>query len=484
MRYLFSILCLSALTACSVGPDYIKPVAVSELPASYKEMPGWKLCTPQNDRLPGKWWERYNDPQLNALEERLTISSQTIRQAEAQYRQASALVQSARAGYYPGVSIGASATRAQRSSNAASSQGTSSGLTSDFLLPLNLSWEIDLWGRIRRTVEASEAGAAASADDLAAIRLSMQAALASNYFQLRILDTQKTLLDETVANYRKYLELTNNRYQIGIAAKSDLLQAETQLKNTEAQAIDLELQRAQLEHAIALLIGIPASQFSLSSTILTPPPPEFPMAVPSELLEQRPDIAAAERRMAAANAQIGASKAAWFPAIRLSAAAGQESSTISNWLDWPSRFWSIGPSVSQAVFDGGLRQAQNEQALAIYDSTVAAYRQTVLTAFQEVEDNLAALRILAAEAQMQDEADQAAARTTAVITNQYRAGTVGYLNVISAQTTELATRKTAISLLGRRLVASVQLTKALGGGWQNTGNQPLATEDGSKQPKK
>ncbi len=471
-RYPLYILCLAALTACAVGPGYVKPRAVTELPASFKELAGWKVTTPQDDRLQEKWWQRYNDPQLNDFEERLTVSSQTIRQAEAQYRQASALVRSARAGYYPGASLGASATRSRRSANApGSSQSVSSGPVSDFQLPLSLAWEIDLWGRVRRTVEASEATAAASADDLAGVRLSMQAALAADYFQLRVLDTQKGVLDETVANYQKFLELTRNRYQSGVAAKSDLLQAQTQLKNAAAQAIDLGLQRAQLEHAIAVLLGVPASEFSLASNPITKPPPAVPMIIPSELLEKRPDIAAAERRMAAANAQIGVAKAAYFPILTLSAAGGRESSSIANWLAWPSRFWSVGPAVSENLFDGGLRRSQSEQAQAAYDATVAAYRQTVLTAFQDVEDNLAALRILEAEARVQDEADLAAVQTTAVIANQYQAGIVGYLNVISAQTTELANRKLSLSILERRLVASVQLIKALGGGWQKEHEQ-------------
>jgi len=474
MIRLFIVGCLAAsLTACSVGPEYVRPQAVEAIPSSFKELPGWKVAAPQDDRLQEQWWLRYHDPQLNALEEHLVVSSQSIKQAEAQYRQALALVQSARAGYYPSATLGGSAAYAQGSANTAA--GARNGASSpawDFKLPLDLSWEIDLWGRIRRSVEAGEAGAAASASDLAAVRLSMQAALASSYFQLRALDAQKLLFEETVAAYRKYLELTRNRYQSGIVAKSDLLQAETQLKSTEAQAIDIDLQRAQLEHAIAVLVGVPASQFSLPRSALVELPPAIPAIVPSELLEKRPDIAAAERRMAAANAQIGVAKAAWFPTVRLSATGGLESSSITNWLAWPSRFWSMGPAVSQNLFDGGLRSAQSEQARAAYDAAIAAYRQTVLTSFQEVEDNLVALQMLAAEARVQDEAVEAARQTTTVVTNQYRAGIVGYLNVINAQTAELANRKTALTLLGRRMVASVQLIKALGGGWQKEEGKP------------
>ncbi len=478
-RYLAALSCCLLLSACSVGPAYVRPAAVSEMPVNFKEQPGWKVTVPQAVApVPEQWWELYQDPQLNALMAHLNVSNQTIQQAEAQYRQAKALVQSARAGYFPTVGLGASAVRSQHSANLTSgAKNSSSSAAWDFQLPLDLTWELDLWGRIRRSVEAGEASAAASADDLAAMRLSMQASLAATYFQLRSLEAQQAVFEETVASYRAYRDLTRNRYAGGIVAKSDLLQAETQLKTTEAQAVDLELQRSQLEHALAVLVGVPASQFSLARDSRLEPPPMIPATLPSELLEKRPDIAAAERRMAAANAQIGVARAAWFPTVRLSATAGLESSSISNWLTWPSRFWSMGPSVSQTLFDGGLRSSQSEQARAAYDATVAAYRQTVLTSFQEVEDNLAALRLLGQEAQMQDEAVKAASQTATVVTNQYRAGVVGYLNVISAQTTELNNRKTALAILGRRLVASVQLIKAVGGGWQ----QPGGAGDGKQR---
>lgn len=467
IRMILYSCCAALLSACSVGPEYVRPQAVTDMPNSFKEMPGWKVAASRDGQLQEKWWLCYHDPQLDSLMERLTASSQTIQQAEAQYRQARALVQSARAGYYPTAGIGASAMRTQHSVNAnTGSKSSSTAPAWDFQLPVDLSWEIDLWGRISRNVEASEAGAAASAADLAAARLSMQTTLASNYFQLRVLDAQRIVFDETVAGYRKFLDLTRNRYQSGVAAKSDLLQAETQLKSTEAQALDLDLQRTQLEHAIAVLVGTPASHFSLPMNALVGPPPTVPAAIPSELLEKRPDISASERRMAAANAQVGVAKAAYFPTVKLSATGGLESSSISNWLTWPSRFWSLGPAVSQNLFDGGMRRSQSEQALAAYDATLAAYRQLVLTAFQDVEDNLAALRILAAESQVQDEAVQAARQTTVVVSNQYAAGIVAYLNVINAQTIELNNRKIALSILGRRMVASVQLIKALGGGWQ------------------
>lgn len=473
--FLIPAFAIAAISGCSVGPDYLRPQAMPEIPSSFRESDGWKTATPGGSAvMQEKWWELYGDRQLDRLEEELLASSQSIRQAEAQFRQAQTLVRFAKAGYYPSLSVGAAANRSQKSQNNSSSSSTTTSRTTstvpawDLQLPVDLTWEIDLWGRIRRSVEASVAGAEASGDDLAAVRLSMQASLASTYFQLRGIDSQKILLDETVASYRKYLELTRNRYASGVAAKADVLQAETQLKTTEAQAIDLELQRAQLEHAIAVLVGKPASAFSIRQTPLTVPPPMIPAILPSELLERRPDIAASERRMAQANAQIGVARAAWFPTVKLSATAGLESSSFSNWISWPSRFWSMGPAVSQKLFDGGVRSAQDDQTRAAFDGTVASYRQNVLTAFQDVEDNLAALRILEAEARAQDEAVSAAVQTTAVVTNQYRAGTVSYLNIINAQATELSNRRTAISILSRRLVASVQLVKAIGGGWKKT----------------
>ena len=332
--------------------------------------------------------------------------------------------------------------------------------------PLDLTWELDLWGKIRRGVEASQASAQASAADLAAVTLSTQAELASDYFQLRVLDAQKQLLDATTTVYRKSLELTNSRYAAGVAANSDVLQAETQLKSTEAQTIDLGVQRAQLEHAIALLIGKPPAAFSLPLTASATAIPIIPTTgLPSELLERRPDIASSERSMAAANAQIGVAKAAYFPTISLSASAGLEASSLASLFAWPSRFWSVGPAMAATLFDGGLRKAQADQAWAAYDATVAAYRETVLTAFQGVEDNLAALRILEEEARVQALTVQAAQKVVNITTKQYQAGTVAYLNVIVAQSTALTNEGTALGILGRRLTASVLLVKALGGGW-------------------
>jgi NodT family efflux transporter outer membrane factor (OMF) lipoprotein len=462
---------LMLLTACTVGPDYVRPTA--EAPAAFKEMDGWKQAQPRDQEIKGKWWEAYNDPLLNSLEEQVNISNQNLAQAEAQYRQARALVQSARAGYFPTVSASASESRSRASSSFSSTQLQSTnpvtrGITNNYLLTLDAVWELDVWGRVRRTVESNEANAQASAADLEAARLSAHAELAQNYFQLRALDTQKQLFDDSVAAYEKNLQLTQNQYAAGIVAKADVILAQTQLKSTQAQAIDVGVQRAQLEHAIALLIGKPASVFSIAPAPLTATLPAVPIGVPSELLERRPDVAAAERLVAAANAQIGVAIAAYFPSLTLSASGGYQSSSWSNWLTLPSRFWAVGPALAETLFDGGLRRAQTEQARAAYDGNVAAYRQTVLTGFKEVEDNLAALRILEQEAEVQDEAVQFARQTVALTTNQYKAGTVNYLNVTVVQAAALNNERTAVDILNRRLVASVLLIKALGGGWNSS----------------
>ena len=466
-----------ALSACTVGPDYVRPTV--EVPPVFKEMSSWKTAQPRDHVSRGPWWEAFGDPQLNALERQVTVSNQNLAVAEAQFRQAQALVQAARSGYFPTVSVGASASRTRRPLTS-SGGGTTSTTVSDYTLPVDVTWELDLWGRVRRSVEASRANTQASAADLESVRLSIQSALAQNYFQLRTLDAQKQLLDTTVAYYRKSLELTRNRYTSGVVSRGDVLQAETQLKTTEAQAMDVGVQRAQLEHAIALLLGKPASSFSLAPAPLAVAPPAIPAVVPSQLLERRPDIGAAERRVAAANAQIGVAQAAYYPTVSLSGAAGFEATDLAKWLTWPSRFWSLGAAASETLFEGGLRRAQTEEARAAYDATVAAYRQTVLTGFQEVEDNLATLRILAGEAQVQDEAVKAARQSLELVTNQYRAGTVSYLDVIVVQTAALASERSAVDIAGRRLNASVLLVKALGGGWHAndlpTGDEPGGTD--------
>jgi multidrug efflux pump len=458
---LLAFLAVLFATSCSVGPDYVRPTA--EVPAHYKEMNGWKIAQPGDESLRGKWWKIFNDPALDAYEEQVSISNQNIAQAEAQYRQALALVQSARAGYFPVISAGASYTRSLSSSKVQTEQP---GVTlSDYLLPVSLSWELDVWGKIRRQVEAGVANAQASAADLQSVRLSAQAQLAQSYFQLRVLDEQKRLFAETIVAYQKTLDLTRNRYASGIASKADVLQAETQLKTTQAQAIDIDVQRAQLEHAIALLCGKPASAFSIPVTALNAVPPSIPVGLPSQLLERRPDVASAERLMASANAQIGVAMAAYYPSVTLSATGGFESSSFSDWLSWPSRFWSLGPAISETIFDGGLRSALTAQSRAAYDANVASYRQAVLTAFQGVEDNLAAMRILEDEARAQHEAVRAAQQSEAVAVNQYKEGIVSYLNVITAQTVTLTNKQTELGILSRRMVASAQLIKALGGGW-------------------
>jgi NodT family efflux transporter outer membrane factor (OMF) lipoprotein len=424
------------------------------------EVDGWRLAQPKDNVLRGNWWEIYAIPELNALEEQVAAANQNVAQAEANYRQAQALVRASRSGFYPSVTGGASITRSRRSFEVGGL-----GASNDFLLPIDFSWEVDLWGRVRRTVEANQAGAQASQADLASVLLSAQALLAQDYFQLRTIDAQKKVLEDTIGGYQKTLILTKNRYTAGVASRADVLQAETQLKTAQAQSIDLELQRAQLSHAMALLVGKPPSAFSIPIAPLVATPPAVPIGVPSDLLERRPDIAAAERSVAAANARIGVAEAAFYPNVNLSASAGLEAASLAKWLTWPARFWSVGPAISEDLFNGGLRQAQTGQARAAYDAEVAAYRQTVLTGFQEVEDSLVALRVLEDEARVQQEALVAARQTVDVVTNQYKAGTVSYLNVIVAQTTSLSNEQAALNILGRRMAASVTLVKALGGGW-------------------
>ena len=453
------------LTACTLaGPNYQRPEPVATMPLAYKEETGWKLAKPHDGLSDEHWWELYHDPQLNALAEQVAGGNQNIREAEARLRQAHAFVGAAKAGAAPVGSAGVAASRALRSQNLGSGVGTGSSV-SDFQIPLQVAWELDLWGKIRLGVEASEANDAASNADLAALRLSMQAELVGDYFQVQALDVQKQLLNDTMVAYRKILGVTRNRYAAGVAGKADQLQAESQLQSVEAQAVDLDVQRSQLEHAIAVLIGTPPAAFALPPETHSSPILVIPPGLPSELLERRPDIAAAERRMAAANAQIGVAAAAYFPAIRLGAAAGVESAGLGTWLSWPSRFWSLGPILAATLFDGGLRQAQSEQALASYDASVATYRQSVLTAFQEVEDALATLKTLEEEASVQEAALQTAKQSVAVVTNQYQAGTVSSLNLLVAQAALLANDRTTMAIQSRRLTASVLLVKALGGGW-------------------
>ncbi len=474
----------AALCGCMVGPNYVRPPA--DTPAAYKEAQGWKRAEPQDEQPRGNWWEVFNDPELNALVTQVAVTNQTIKAAEARVREARAMTAAARAALFPLVTADASATRSGTGSRGGASGGSAGGgqvarVGNSFNVALDASWEIDLWGGIRRTIEASEATAQASVADLGAAQLSAQALLAEDYFMLRVADAQIRLLNDTVAAYEKSLQLTRNQYAVGVAGRADVAQAETQLKSTQAQAIDAGVQRAQLEHAIAVLVGKPPAELALA---IKPEPTAFPVtpvAVPSELLERRPDIAAGERRAAAANAQIGVAEAAFFPALTLSASGGFQSSVLSQLFTLPSRFWSLGPAtLAQVIFDAGLRQAQTTQAIATYDENVANYRQIVLSAFQDVEDNLAALRILEQEAAVQDEAVKSARESLSITLNQYRAGTANYLAVVVVQAVALSNERTALTIRGQRLTASVGLIKALGGGWDQA---PAAAANGAAQPK-
>jgi len=480
-RRALSVLCaaatITALSGCAVGPDYKKP-DVTGVQAytddAWKEQAGWKPAQPSDALERGAWWEIFGDPVLDDLVKQVDVSNQSLKQAEAQYRQASALVSGARANFWPTVSASISSTRTGRYSTSGGGTVTGGtvaagkGITNSYQAPLSASWEPDLWGSVRRTVEGDVASAQASAATLANTRLSLQATLVQTYFQLRTADEQKRLLDDTVAAYQKALDLTQNQYNVGVAARSDVVQAQTQLKSAQAQAIDLGVARAQYEHAIAVLVGKTPVQFSLAPQPLKIQPPAIPLELPSVLLERRPDVAVAERQAAQANAQIGVATAAWFPTLSLSATGGYSNSVWSQLFEAPSRYWSIGPKIAETLFDGGARRAQTAQARAGYDAAVANYRQVSLSAFQNVEDSIAALRILEQEAQAQDEAVKLAEQSLAIALNQYRAGIVSYLNVITAQNTAYSNERSAITLLGTRLNDSVGLIKALGGGWQAT----------------
>ncbi len=454
-----------ALAACSIGPDYVRPSAPA--PASYKEAEGWKRAQPQ-DHLPrGEWWGVFNDARLDALEAQVVIDNQTIKAAEARVREARALTQAAQAALFPIVSGNASAARSGVGSRGSNGNVNVQGGTGNrYSIALDANWEIDVWGRVRRQIEAAGANTQASTADLEAAKLSAQALLAQDYFLLRVQDAEIRLLNETIAAYARSLQLTQNQYNVGVAARSDVVQAQTQLKSTQAQAIDAGVTRAQLEHAIAALTGKAPAEVSIAANETPLAYPDIPLGVPSELLERRPDIAAAERRAAAANAQIGVAEAAFFPSLTLSATGGFQSSVLSQLLSLPNRFWSLGPAIAQTIFDAGLRRAQTEQAIAAYDETVANYRQTVLTGFQEVEDNLAALRILEQEAAVQADAVSAAREALTIVTNQYRAGIANYLAVVVIQAATLSNERTALAIEARRLTAAVQLIKALGGGFE------------------
>ena len=464
-----SIVLLAALilAGCVVGPDYKRPDAA--VPASYKEAAeGWKVAQPADRQDRGDWWAIYNDAQLNDLEARLNASNQNIAQFAAAYRQARALVSEARAAYFPTIGTSASASRSGTGSRPNSTQFNSSSVSNSFGLGLDASWEPDLWGTVTRTVGAQRAGEQSAAADLANERLSMQGTLAQTYFQLRTLDAQQKLLDDTVTAYQRTLQLTQNQYAQGTVARSDVIQAQTQLQSAQAAAVDNGVARAQYEHAIAVLVGEPPSTFSLAASPLDATPPAVPAAMPSAILERRPDVASAERKAAAANEQIGVEIAAFFPTLTLSASGGFQSSVLSQLLRAPSRVWTVGPDLAATLFDGGLRSARTEAARASYDQAVATYRQAVLTAFQDVEDNLASLRILGTEVGIQQQAVASAQQALQIVKNEYKSGTVDFATVLIAQTTAFTAQQKLATIAGQRMVSSVGLVKALGGGWDVT----------------
>lgn len=449
---------------CAVGPKYKTP-AVLVSPA-YKEIGNWKTAQPDDQHLGGNWWEIFQDPQLNALEQQINISNQNLKAALAQYQQARAVLRFYRADYYPSVIAAPSATRNRFSKNRPPRSSTFSGVTfSDFTLPLDLSYQVNAWGRVSRNVEFYREQAQASAADLAVVNLSMHADLAVDYFAARSLDAEEKLLRDTVAQYEQALRLNEDRYQGGLASEVDVEQARTILETTRAQMVDVGVARAQFEHAVAILIGKPPADFSLPPLPLTTPPPPIPVGLPSELLERRPDIAASERRVASANARIGLATAAYYPLVNILAAGGFESGSITTLLQGPSILWSAGPSALVTIFDVGRRRAASDQAKAGYDFAVASYRETVLAAFQQVEDSLAALRILEHEAGIQATAVQAAQRSLALSTTRYEGGVTSYLEVITAQNAALSDEVTAVNILGRRMASAVLLIQALGGGW-------------------
>lgn len=474
---------LLLLCACNPGPKYSRPPASApsaykEAPPQFKEGAGWVVAQPGDDKIRPKWWEMYNDAQLNALEEQVAISNQTVIQAEANFRAAQALVVEARSQLFPTIGGTGSYTRQHFSGNtrAATVTPTSTGTTktstsetiNQYSIAANVSYTLDLWHRVRNQIEANAASAQASAADVSTALLTTQAELAQDYFEVRALDAQEGILQDTLNNYRANLKLTEILFKTGIDSDQDVTQAQTQLDTATAQATDLGVARAQYEHAIATLTGRPAATFSLPVAPFVPQPPPVPVGVPSELLQRRPDIAAAERLVASENALIGVARAAYYPSVSLSASGGFLSSALSNWFTWPSRVWSLGPGVSDTLLDFGARRGAVEQAEATYDADVASYRQTVLADFQTVEDNLASLRILATEVEQYQTAVQASSHYLELAMIRYRTGVDSYLNVITAQNTLLSNRETQVQVQLRQMTASVALIMALGGGWDSS----------------
>lgn len=452
---------VTGLLGCDLAPDYEKP-SVPE-PAAFKENAQWSLAEPQDGIPKGTWWKAFHDPQLDVLEDGVTTANQNLKIALAQYEGALAAAQAARSAYFPSVTGNASGVR-ERESTALADKPLNSTFY-NFAFGANLSYEVDLWGRVRNAVAAGEDQAQASAADLAGVQLSLHAEMAQDYFSLRGDDEAQATLDETVVDFQKAADLTKNRFQGGVAAEADYDQAETQLENAKTQAADMRLQRSQLEHAIALLIGKAPADFALppapiSATLLVPNP-----GLPSVLLERRPDIGAAERRVASANAEIGVARAAWFPTFNLTGTFGYETSPIQNWLTSPANYWSLGPSAVLTLFDGGYIDALNDQAKAAYNEAVASYRQTVLVAYQEVEDNLAALHHLHDENLTQNAAKKAADRALAQANSRYLGGATNYLDVITAQNYDLQAKLGVVNIVTRQLTASTLLIRALGGGW-------------------
>ena len=502
------------LAGCDPAPKYVKPPATAPAafkegqPESYREGEGWKLAQPGDANLRGKWWEFYNDPQLNALEEQVQANNQSVVQAEANYRQASALVVSARSQLFPTLGAspgytnsrfsqtskgsfvvggasgaGAGVTSTSGSTTTGTTTGTTStsgtgtgtstgvggssttGILNNFSFPLQISYEVDFWHRIRNQIAENAYSAQASSADVATALLSTQAEVATDYFEVRALDAERKILDDTVTNYQRSLELTQSLFNAGIDSEEEVAQAQTQLDTARAQATDLGVSRANYEHALAVLIGKPPAEFALAVAEFHATPPTVPVAMPSMLLQRRPDIAAAERRVASANAAIGVARAAYYPNLLLSADGGFQTSHFTQWFDWPSRFWSLGPSLSQTLLDGGARRALNEQAEASYDAAVASYRGTVLAAFQAVEDQLATLNVLSKEVVQEQTAVNSAGRYLDLSLTRFKTGVDSYLNVITAQTTLLTNRETELQIQLRQMTASVSLIMALGGGW-------------------
>jgi NodT family efflux transporter outer membrane factor (OMF) lipoprotein len=455
-------------TGCAVGPKYRTPSLPT--PPAYKEIGNWKTAQPNDNNLGGNWWEIFQDSELNALEQQINVSNQNLKAAVAQYQQSRAALRYVRADYYPTVTASPSATRERFSNNRPPASSGLDGLTfNDFVLPLNLSYQVNAWGRVSRNVESFREQAQASAGDLAVVSLSMHAALAVDYFAARTLDAEEKLLQDTVTQYQQAFQLNEDRYEGGLASEVEVEQARTILETTRAQMIDVGVARAQFEHATAVLLGKAPADFTLPPLPLTAPPPPIPVGIPSELLERRPDIAAAERRVASANAQVGLAKAAYYPLVNILGTGGFESGTITTLLQGPSALWSVGASAAVTVFDVGRRRAFNDQAKAAYDSSVAFYRETVLSSFQQVEDNLAALRVLEQEAGVQETAVQAAQRSLDLSNTRYEGGVTSYLEVITAQNAALSDEVTAVNILGRRMASAVLLMEALGGGWNRSG---------------